>query len=355
MDWKRRLSRSGFAACAAFLIAMTVGCGAREAPQTTQIYPPPPGAEPAADLPGAPRFEAIPASDLPQYESAQGAVQAAESAEPYTADVGDILEISVYGDPDLTRDVPVRPDGMISFTFVGDVRAAGRSIEEIRGELKARLSEFLRTPEVTVIAKQFAAQRVFVGGEVRSPGVYQIAPGTNTLVDVVYLAGLTTEKADVGGAVLVRNGRLVPVDFGRLLQGDMASNVVLADRDLVHFPELAQRYVYVLGEVRSPSAVETRIPLTIVDVLAKSGGPIKPFAKLKQIAVLRGGLKQPTVAMVNYKRLVEGDFSQNIMVKPGDIIYVPPTGITTYTRFLEQVLRTFNLFFQAQVIQEGFD
>jgi polysaccharide export outer membrane protein len=302
---------------------------------------------------GAPRFMPVPISDLPVYDEAALAEESLEG--PYHVAAGDVLEVSVYGDPDLTHQVPVRPDGMISFTFVGDVAAAGRTIEEIRAELKNRLSVFLRTPEVTVIAREFSQPKVYVGGEVSVPGVYYLTPRENTLMDVVYRAGLTPERADMSQAVLARNGRLVPVDFAELLRGDLTDNVVLRDQDLVHVPEATERFIYVLGEVQSPRAMETLIPRSITDVLANAGGPRRPEAKMKDIAVLRGGLKEPRIAVVNFRRLLQGDLSQNISIHPGDIVYVPPTGLTKYTRVVEQILRTFNLFFQARIFQTGFN
>jgi polysaccharide export outer membrane protein len=278
-----------------------------------------------------------------------------EEIQPYVVGAGDLLEISVYGDPEMTRQVPVRPDGMISFTFVGDVRAAGRGIQEIRDELQVRLGTYLRSPEVTVIAREFGDQKVYIGGEVRQPGVFFLTPRENTLIDLVYKAGLTTDEADVANAVLVRGGQIVETDFRGLLRGDLSGNVKLRNKDLVFVPEAAERYIYVLGEVRRPQALETTIPLSMVNVLAQSGGMVQGYAKTKEIAVLRGGLKEPKVAVVNYKRLIEGDFSQNIQVKPGDIVFVPTTGLGKYSRVVEQILRTFSLLFQARLVREGFD
>ncbi len=300
--------------------------------------------------PASPEFVPVPSEEV-----LTPAVPAAEETRPYVVGVGDILEVSVYGDPEMTRDVPVRPDGMISYTFVGDVKAAGRPIQEIRDELQSKLGVYLRTPEVTVIATEFGKQKVYVGGEVRSPGVLELSPREATLLDAVYMAGLTTEKADVANAVLVRDGRVVDVDFAGLLKGDLTENVNLRDDDLVYVPEAADRYIYVLGEVRSPRAVETNIPLSLVNVLTQAGGLDESFAKGREIAVLRGGLKEPKVAVVNYRRLVEGDFSQNIQIKPGDIVFVPTTGLGKYTRVVDQILRTFSLLFQGRLVREGFN
>ena len=336
--------RTGWLSAALLIAAlvMIAACGGKHAASTPAI-------QPAA---AAPEFVPVPTSEMPTLPVA--AAPEADGKTSYVVAVEDVLEISVYGDPDLTRQVPVRPDGMISYTFVGDVLASGRTIEEIRAALKDNLSTYLRSPEVTVIAKEFGRQKIYVGGEVRQPGVFYVTPRENTLVDVVYRAGMVTEKADLGKAVLVRGGRLVPVDFLRALKGDLASNVSLEDNDLVFVPEAADRYIYVLGEVRTQNALETTVPLSIISVIAKSGGMQPMSAKTREVAVLRGGLRAPQVAIVNYNRLIEGDLSQNIMVMPGDIVYVPISGLGRYNQFIEQILRTFTLLFQGRVVQQGF-
>jgi len=220
--------------------------------------------------------------------------------------------------------------------------------------MKEKLGAFLRNPEVTVIAREFGRQKVYVGGEVRQPGVFYLTPRENTAVDVVYRAGLSTEKADLARAVLVRGGRLVSVDFATMVRGDLSKNVVLQSGDFIYVPEAAERYIYVLGEVRNQNAIETSVPLSILNVLTRSGGVNPATAKSREIAVLRGGLKDPRVAVVNFKRLIEGDLSQNIAVQPGDLVYVPTTALGKYNQFIEQILRTFTLLFQGRVVQQGF-
>ncbi|MBI3450710.1 MAG: polysaccharide biosynthesis/export family protein [Acidobacteria bacterium] len=298
----------------------------------------------------------MPVSEMPVPVGAPGpgSVGTALKGSDYTVAVEDVLEISVYGDAELTRLVPVRPDGKISFTFIGDVEAAGRTVEDIRSELTRRLGSYLRSPQVTLIAREFGRQKVYVGGEVKSPGVVYITPRENSLADVIFKVGLTTEKADLAKAVLVRQGRLVDVDFARMVRGDISLNVPVQNGDVVYVPEAAERYIYVVGEVRNQTAVETTIPVSILNVITRAGGVETVTAKSKEIAVLRGGLKDPKVAVVNYKRLVEGDLSQNILVRPGDIVYVPTTALGKYNQFIEQVLRSLTFLFQGRVVQQGF-
>lgn len=316
------------------------------------------GSESAPESGSAPSFVPVPQLDIPKVHLDEApsaeALPAGAKPAPYLAAVEDVLEISVYGESELTRAVPVRPDGKISYTFVGDIDAAGRSVEEIRADLKEKLSGYLRSPEVTVIAREFGRQKVYVGGEVKQPGVFFLTSRENTLADVFFKAGLATDRADVANAVLVRRGRLVDVDFARMVRGDISLNVTLENGDLVYVPEASERYVYVLGEVRTQGAVETTIPISILNALSRSGGMNQGTAKSREIAVLRGGLKDPKVAVVDFRRLLEGDMSQNIMVQPGDIVYVPTTALGKYNQFIEQILRTLTFLFQGRVVQQGF-
>jgi polysaccharide export outer membrane protein len=334
--------------CAGLLITAS-GCGGKKAataPGQAGSIEPPVASE---DDPASPRFLPVPHEEMPIAVADPG-----EVLPPYTVQVGDSLEISVYGDPEMTRRVPVRPDGKISYTFVGDIQAEGKGIQQIRDDIQDRLSAFLRSPEVTVIAAEFGKPKIYVGGEVKTPGVFYLEPRENTLMDVVYRAGLPTDRADVRNAVLVRGGRIIDVDFNGLLKGDLSGNVAVRDNDLVYVPEAAERYIYVLGEVRTSRAVETNIPLSFVNVLAQAGGVQESFAKVKEIAVLRGGLKEPKVAIINYRRLIEGDFSQNIQIRPGDIVFIPTTALGKYTRVIDQILRTFSLLFQGRLVSQGF-
>jgi protein involved in polysaccharide export with SLBB domain len=90
-------------------------------------------------------------------------------------------------------------------------------------------------------------------------------------------------------------------------------------------------------------------PVPIIEVIAKAGG-LKNVAKRREIAVIRGGLKSPEIAVVNIKRLIDGDFSQNIMVQPGDIVYVPTSALGKYYNFIDGVLRSISPLIQGTII-----
>ncbi len=307
--------------------------------------------EPAEKAP-PPKFERVPDEENPflQLPPAQDLT----TSDPYRLGVDDILDISVYGEVDLQHvEVPVRPDGMISFAFVGDVRAAGRTVEEIREEMMQRLGRYLRSPQVTVIAKEFAQKKVFVGGEVKNPGVFYLKGREGTLLDVLYKAGLTTEKAGLDSAYLMRDNRVVAADFKDLILGDLSRNIDLANQDVIFIPENTRRFIYVLGEVPRNDAFDLNRPVPILDILARAGG-FDRYAKKREVVVIRGSLKEPQVAHIDGKALLEGDFSQNIMVQPGDIVYVSLSKVGKYNQFIDSVLRTIAIIFQGTQIADEF-
>jgi len=300
-----------------------------------------------AELP--PAFTKVPPEEntaLVQPPDAEGVPRGG----PYRLEIEDTLDISVYGEPDLQHvEVPVRPDGMISFAFIGDVMAAGRTVEEVRKEMGSRLGQYLRSPEVTVIAKQFAQKKVYIGGEVKNPGVVYLGGREGTLLDALYKVGLVTDKADLDGAYLMRANKIVATDFRQLVRGNMDRNVRLMNQDVVYVPENGHRFVYVLGEVTRNQALEISQPVPIIEVIAKAGG-FTNYAKKKEIAVVRGGLANPEYAVIDAKRLVEGDFSQNVLIQPGDIVYVSKSALGKYQTFIDVILRTIAPVVQATIV-----
>jgi len=296
-----------------------------------------------------PTFQAV------SREENTGLVQAPSANDlkalgPYRLEVEDKLDVSVYGEEEIQHvEIPVRPDGMISFAFIGDVMAAGRTIEEVRTEMTDRLGKYLRSPSVTVIAKEFSQKKIFVGGEVKTPGIVYLGGRDATLLDALYKVGLTTEKADLGGAYLMRANKVVDTDFRDLVRGNAASNVRLLDQDMIYIPESTRRHVYVLGEVRTSTAIETLEPIPIIRVLAQAGW-MNLGANKREIAVVRGGLKAPEIAIVNARALIKGDLAQNIMVEPGDIVYVAPGALGKFNYVIDTILRAISPIVQATIV-----
>jgi protein involved in polysaccharide export with SLBB domain len=145
--------------------------------------------------------------------------------------------------------------------------------------------------------------------------------------------------ADLRRSFIIRQGKLLPVDFDRLLKGDLSQNIYLQPDDFVYLPSLAARQVYVLGAVGQPQAVPYNDELTLVGAIATALGTIKD-ADWYQVAIVRGSLSQPKVAIVNYRSIVHGH-AADIQLEPQDIVYVPYTPYRYLTKYLDTILQTF--------------
>lgn len=109
----------------------------------------------------------------------------------YVIGEGDVLRVSVWKDAELDRTLPVRPDGHISVPLLGDVKAAGRTADELRKILESRYAEFITKPEVSVSVTEVGSKKIFVLGEVAQPGVYELAGPTRLLQALAMAGGLT--------------------------------------------------------------------------------------------------------------------------------------------------------------------
>jgi polysaccharide biosynthesis/export protein len=122
----------------------------------------------------------------------------------YTIGPQDVLDISVWKEPELTRSVPVRPDGKISLPLLNDVQAAGLTPSQLAAQITTNLKKFVTAPQVTVIVTAINSQRVFIIGEVLRPGAFPLLPGM-TVLQALSSAGGFTQFASLGKIYVLRN------------------------------------------------------------------------------------------------------------------------------------------------------
>lgn len=125
------------------------------------------------------------------------------SDQPYRIGREDILDVAVWRDADLSRTLPVRPDGFISLPMVGEVKAEGRTPEELAAEVREALKPYVQDPRVTVIVREVNSSRVFITGEVTHPGAYPLR-GRVSILQAIALAGGFTDFADRDAIVVLR-------------------------------------------------------------------------------------------------------------------------------------------------------
>jgi len=159
----------------------------------------------------------------------------------YAIGVGDVLEISVWKNPELAVTTPVRPDGRISVPLLGDIQASGMTPLALRQTLTDQFKEFVTAPGVSVVIKEINSRKVFVTGEVKTPGAYDLQPRTK-LLQVLAMAGGLTPYAKKKVTLLRdsrdgRNDRRYELDLDAIISGKRPSdNLVLLPGDTIIVP-----------------------------------------------------------------------------------------------------------------------
>jgi polysaccharide biosynthesis/export protein len=151
----------------------------------------------------------------------------------------DILDISVWKNPELSRTVPVRPDGKVSLPLVNDIQAAGLTPAMLRDQVTTRLSEFLPAPEVSVMVREVHSRKVAVVGAVKTPGRFELK-SPMTVLEVIALAQGFTDFASLDRIVVLRqNGTTttrLPFNYRKITAGAEQENFFVRPGDIVVVP-----------------------------------------------------------------------------------------------------------------------
>ena len=241
----------------------------------------------------------------------------------------DVLTITVWDQTDLSGKFTVETDGSFTFPLIGRIQAGGLTLRQIEAELKKRLADgYFKNPQLTVAIDTYRSQRVFINGEVRTPGPYTLT-GDMSLIEALSRAGSTTQFAGTE-VVIVRaadgkaaSGPLLPnqvegatsirVDLKDLQSGGLSQNVQLKDGDTIYVP-LAES-VFVFGQVKNPGAYPLRAKdTTIVQALSMAGG-VTDRGAANRIKIMR---------IVNGKK-TEIKVTLTDIVQPGDTVMVSGT------------------------------
>jgi polysaccharide export outer membrane protein len=169
-----------------------------------------------------------------------GTAPASPDASSYRVGAEDLLEISVWREDTLKKDVLVMPDGSISYPLIGEVRAAGRTVREIREEITKRLDKYIPDPVVSVTVLKTGSQRVYVLGKVNKPGDFPVGRYVDVL-QALSMAGGVTPFADTNNIRIMRRDGdrqvVLPFEYGAVVRGQkLEENVELRAGDVVVVP-----------------------------------------------------------------------------------------------------------------------
>lgn len=234
---------------------------------------------------------------------------------------GDTLMIRVWGDDDLTRDVTVSPEGSFRFPLIGEVEAAGRSVEDLRRVITERLADgYLVDPQVEIVIRAYRSRNVFVLGEVVRPGTYPFDNQTSVIEIISKAGGLAEDAGDVAQIVRGRKGwskdkpltpgqeavgQVIQVDLRSLLTGrGDGEDVEIHDGDTIFVPK--GQVFYIFGEVGQPGKYRWERDLTVLKAVIVAGG-FTEIASKRRIKIRRKCAEGEEKIRAKLDSLVEPD------------------------------------------------
>jgi polysaccharide biosynthesis/export protein len=282
---------------------------------------------------------AQPFGDLPDSSSGQPSGKTVKDflpstpiinqSNPFVLGPEDLIAISVWGNKELATEMPVRPDGTISYPLIGDVKAQGLTPVQLKNKIAKELRNYITDASVTVIVQAINSINISVAGEVTEPGTYKV----NRPITLMHLFAMVkgfTETADLRKSYLLRDGKKLSINIYALIkEDDFSQNIWLKPNDLVFIHDNFGSRVNVMGEVTKPQVVTYQEGMTVMDAILMAEG-LTDIAKANGTKVYRrnksksgtGGSIQKINVQLD-KVIFEGDLSKNTPLKPGDIIHVP--------------------------------
>ena len=250
----------------------------------------------------------------------------------YRVGASDLLYITVWDHPELTAPSGaqqqleangrlVRPDGTLFYPYVGTVRAAGKTLEEIRTDISRRLATFIDNPQVDVSVLKFGSQKVTISGAVNKGDAIPLTTKPITLVEALGQAGVANSGgADLTGVTLVRDGKEYRLDTDSLNRKDSKLyGIYLKDGDIQQETANADAVYVIRGpeDLKAPGAT----------------------AQVFHLAA-----KNPTAYVL----------AQNFHLQPQDVVFVGPAGITRWNRFVSQLLGSTNILSTSANLNSSF-
>ncbi len=277
---------------------------------------------------GPPTPLAAPAT--PQV-AASPPIAAADSATgQYRIGAGDVLQVEVFGLPELTRETRVLRDGSITLPLVGGLRLAGLGLREAERGIAELLAkrQLVNDPQVSILVKEFQSRGVSIQGAVTRPGVYQMVE-SKTLLEMIGEAGGLLTGSRSGTAIIILRDQggtqeRIEIDALRLVeQGDLSLNLMLQPGDIVMVPPPRVYRVFISGAVQDTGTVEfsSTEPFTAFQAITAAGGPTER-ANLRKVTVIRrlADGSQERIKL-DLKKVRKGS-QEDLLLEDGDTIVV---------------------------------
>lgn len=274
---------------------------------------------------------------------------------PYVIGRDDILDITVWQSPDLTKSLAVQSDGTIDYPLIGNLPAAGLTPADLQKTIQERLSQgFVKDPKVSVSIKEYNSKKILVFGEVGKPGLFKIK-GPVPVLELLFMVG--GAKPDAKRMTVIRptspssstfdasqfttspvyseqkaaadnSAQTIKVDLIALLsKGDLSQNVLIVPGDTIYVASGTGLRYHVLGQVGNPGPYEWSQDITVLEAIKLAGGVNSRGApnRIKVRKVFGNGQKQEI--KINVLEIMNGKKKDDVIIKPGDTIIVPESWI----------------------------
>ncbi len=279
----------------------------------------------------------------------------AENPPPYRIGPQDALLVTVWDHPEITlplgqfrqdssSGIVVDEGGQIYFPHVGAFKVAGMTTSQLREALTARLAKVLQNPQIDVKVIAYRSQKIYIGGEVKTPAVYNVTDVPFTLAEAVNRAGGFLPTADDSRILLTRGEKAWRLNFPALLaSGNRIGQILLKDGDSLQVPNSLEAPVYLLGEVVKPGTqplVHGR--LSLARALSEAGGIQGATADARSIYVIRqgGAPNEVDVYHLDARNPTTMLLADRFPLGPQDIVYVDAGTLVRYNRVMSLLLPT---------------
>jgi polysaccharide export outer membrane protein len=282
-------------------------------------------------------------------------------AKPYEIGPGDILAIVVWDHPELNLPVAggggdgpsgassvapgytVDTNGFIQYAYIGPLKVEGLSEMGVRDILAQKLAKYVRQPQVTVRIQTYRSKRVYLDGEVKTPGVEVLNDRPMTLPEAINRAGGFTANADRSRVAVTRGDVTVDVDMPAMIRkGFNPDRIILGDGDLVRVFAQTDSKVFVVGEVERPGGVNfNNGRMSLNEALGNAGGINQASGDASQVYVVRGrDTAQPTVFHLDASSAAAMATADSFELRPNDVVFVDTSALVKWSRVISLILPT---------------
>lgn len=292
--------------------------------------------------------------------------------ESYRIGVGDSLYITVWDHPELTSPAGtqqqsaangriVRSDGTLFYPYLGVVKAAGMTIEQLRSDLSRKLSRYVEQPQVDINVIAYGEQRVTVRGAFMKTDPQPITVVPMTLAQALGVATINTDTADLTDLVLTRDGQDYHLDLEALARSPHgAADIWLKAGDRIFLPYNESKEAYVVGEVVHPTAVPFKTGrMNLTQAIGRAGGLSPLTSKGRAVYVIRGvedmEAAPATIYQLDAQSPAAFALAAHFQIQANDVVFVGPADVTRWNRLLVQLLPISNIIQNAAIANHDFN